>query len=1013
VNKPGGDREARLTREVEFGPFRFTFTPARLWRGRRAVKLEAKPAAILRYFLENIGVVMSKEQVRRAVWGATMVASSSVHTGVRAVRHALGDRVESPRYIETVGRDGYRFVAPVRAATQPTREHRSAVDGRPSRKQIFIGRKRELGELRTHLKRAAQGNRQLIFIGGEPGAGKTTLADAFLAGLPPHLCRVGRGQCIEMFGESDAFLPILDAIQDLCRGPEGAEVTEVLRRYSPAWLLQLTGLLEAKELEDLRQRASCATRERMLREIAEGLEHLASDRITLLLLEDLHVSDQSTVELLRYIGQRRMPAQLFVLGTFRSVEMIVRNHPLRHLLQDLCAHGQAAELALDLLKANEVTAYLHQRLSSRKLDEALRRQLHERTGGNPLFLADTVEYLLQNRTLTRGPDGWSLRKDLKAAGVPDSLQQLITRQIENLPEEAKRIIEAASVAGMEFALATIAAGSELATNTVEVAIEEIIRRGQFIEDRGVIVWPDATASRQYGFRHALYQDAIYRKLSEGKRARIHRLIAERLETGYGVQSLEIAPELAVHFGQGQGYDKAALYYQQAAEKALRRSAYREAVSHVTAGLKMLKSLPSNPPRLSTRIGLQTILAPALMALEGHMSAKVKQAYLEAKSVCEEAGDTVGLCGALLGLYRLYNTRGNISKARECAAACLDLATKLQNPALMLGAHYALASIAFTRGAVSEALAHAQRGLALNDPTQYSFFAVRYGFNPVVGCLAYSALALWVLGYPDQARCRIEESLMLAHRLEHPFTLAFAHSAATLGYILLRDQLGFHQQFAALTTIAERHAFPFWLASGTLWAGLAQIIRGEPEEGIATMNKGFASMQASGSIIQQGQFRALQAEAIGSLGRIQAAQAMIANASEEIDRSGERVYEAGIYRIKGELLRRQAESRSPRPGSHRAGTKAASRNNDSSFLQEAEACFRKAIEVARAQQAKSLELRAVMSLCRLWRAQGKHADAIAMLSEIYSWFKEGFETADLIEAKALLEDLRSQVCEIEA
>jgi predicted ATPase len=1001
----------RLGREVEFGPFRFTFNPAQLWRGKRRVKLQERPAAILGYFLDNAGAVMSKEEVHRAVWGTTVVASTSVHTGVRAIRRALGDRVESPRYIETVGREGYRFVAPVRASAPATREHGPAGDRSRSHKQIFVGRKRELAELRAHLKKAAQGHHQLVFISGEPGAGKTTLVDAFLAELPPHLCCVGRGQCIEMFGEGDAFLPILDALRDLCRGAAGAEVLDVLRRYAPAWLVQLTGLVEAKELEDLRERATGATRERMLRELAEALEHSAADRVTLLVLEDLHASDQSTVELLSYLAQRRIPAPLLILGTYRRVELAVRKHPLRHLMQDLLVHEQAAELALEPLRATEVTAYLNERLSSCRIEKQLSLKLYKRTAGNPLFLANTVEYLLQHQTLTRGPDRWSLLKDLKAAGVPGSIQQLITRQIEDLPETTKRLIEVASVAGMEFALATIAAGSQLASDAVEVAFEEIIRRGQFIEDRGVIVWPDATTSRQYGFRHALYQEVVYSNLGAGERARIHRLIAERLETGYGPQSVEIAAELAVHLGQGKAYDKAAFYYQQAAEIALQRSAYREAESHVTAGLKMLKSLPRNSARLAIQIGLQTILAPALMALEGHMSVRVEQAYLDAKSLCAEAGDTVRLCGALLGLYRLYNTRGNISEAHECATACLDLATQSRIPALMLGANYALASIAFTQGAASEALAHAQQGLALNDPAQYSFFAVRYGFNPVVGCLAFSALALWVLGYPDQARRRLEESLTLAHRLEHPFSLAFAHSAATLGFILLRDEQAFHQQVAALTTIAEKHAFPFWLASGTVWSGLAKISEGEPEEGIAVMNKGYASMQASGSTIQRGQFRALQAEAIGNLGRTQAALAMIAKASEEIDISGERVYEAGIYRIKGELMRRKAESCSRHSNSQRAGTKSASRNLEHSYLKEAETCFRKAIEVARAQQAKSFELRAVMSLCRLLKAQGKYNEAQAMLSEIYSWFTEGFEGPDLTDAKALLDELKGEVVTI--
>jgi predicted ATPase len=314
------------------------------------------------------------------------------------------------------------------------------------------------------------------------------------------------------------------------------------------WLVQLPGLLPEAELERLQRQVQGATAARMLRELAEALEVLTAETPLVLVLEDLHWSDRPTVAALAYVAQRRTPARLLVLGTYRPVEAAIQGHALRHMVQELCGRGQAAELRLELLPAEDVVAYVTGRLAG-PVSARLASFIYQRTEGNALFLVNILEHLLAQGLVVHREGQWTLQEgaEAKVLGLPEGLRQLLIRRLKSLPIEERRVLEAASVAGEHFTVAAVAAGAQCPVAPVEAQCEALAAQHWFLEDIGLREWPDGTSSGRYRFTHALYRQVLYEGLGAARRGQLHRRIGVRLEVGFGAQAKEIASRLAVHF----------------------------------------------------------------------------------------------------------------------------------------------------------------------------------------------------------------------------------------------------------------------------------------------------------------------------------------------------------------------------------------------------------------------------------------------------------------------------------
>jgi predicted ATPase len=958
---------------------------------QEVLHLTHKAFAVLHYLAEHAGQLVTKDELLEVVWSQTSVGEAALAVCMREIRRALGDEPRTPRFVATVHGRGYRFLAPVTIADRLPASPPLPV--LPSPPPLLVGREAECAQMQQWWAKAVQGERQVGFVTGEAGIGKTTLVEAFLARVRgDRTLWIGHGQCIEQYGAGDAYLPVLEALGRLCRGPEGQHFSAFLDQYAPSWLVQMPTLRSTAELDALQRRGRGATQARMLRELAEAIEALTAERPLILVLEDLQWSDYATLEWLAFVARRREQAQLLVMGTYRPMDVLVRAHPVRTVVQELQRHGQCAELPLASLTDAGVAAYVAVRYAGRSLPEGLARLIRRRTGGNPLFMVSVVDAIERQGLLQEGAQASTVLEELEAVavGLPESLRHLIEQQLGQVSPEDRRVVEAASVAGVEFSAAAVAAGVNLEELDVEERCAALARREQFLQARGTAEWPDGTVAARYGFIHAVYQEGVYERVPAGRRVWLHQRIGARQEAGYGAQAREIAAALAVHFERGRDTRRAVQYLWQAGSNALQRSAHQEAIIHLTRGLALLQTLPDTPERLLHELVLHASLGTPLIATKGWAAPEVATAYRRAQALWERLGETPQHCWVLYGLCAWHAMRAEWQTARALMERVLALAQRVHHPTLCMHAHLGLGGILYCLGAFAAAREHVEQGLALYDPQTHNPYVSDAVHDPEAVGHCVAAGALWHLGYPEQARQRLDAALTRAQELAHPFTQAQVFYYATM-FALVRREVQVAGEWAdALITLATAQGFPFQLAGGMLCRGRVLIEQGRHEEGMRQIRQSLAAQRATRAEAGQPYALAFLARAYGQAGQGHKGQQVLDEALTLVHRTGERCYEAELYRLKGELLLQEGKSPKAQSLEQR--------------LAEAEQSFRQALAVARRQQAKSLELRAAMSLSRLWQQQGKLAEARELLAPIYGWFTEGFDTADLQDAKALLEEL---------
>ncbi|MBI3796650.1 MAG: AAA family ATPase [Deltaproteobacteria bacterium] len=998
--------------QVTFDRYRLDLTNSQLWRGKRALVLTRQTFAVLRYLVEHAGQVVTKAELFDALWPGTAVSDGALTFCIVELRKALGDKAKKPKFIETMHRQGYRFLPCV--TTQPVQNSQFNILNASSQSELFnckaapllVGRDSDLTYLHHRLEQAVSGERQLVFVTGEAGIGKTTLINTFLQGLrhraggsgsPPAPSRapsaqrlhpgvwVAVGQCIEHYGPGEPYMPILEALGRLCRTPEGKQAVTLLQHHAPTWLVQMPSLLNATALEALHRQTQGATRERMLREMGEALEAMTADRPVVLVLEDLQWSDASTVALLSLLARRRESARLLVIGAYRPVEVIVQEHPLRAVKQELHLHGLCTELPLGLLSEAQVADYLQQRFGIGTTDRSplhpLAKALHQRTEGNPLFMEEVVQELRERGMLAAGgtPGQTPLPTELH---IPATVQGVLAARIDRLAPDEKVLLQQLAVIGRKFPLS-------LLRHVITQTEDELYRLLASLQRKEFLYEQPAFPEVEYTFKHALTQEVAYTSLLRERRKGLHERTAQAIETLFHSRAEDHYGDLAHHYSRSGNTPKAIEYLHRAGQQAVQRSAHAEAITHLTTALEFFNALPvthHTPQRAQNELTLHLTLGPALMNIRGFAAPEVGALYARARELCQQVGATALRLPVLCGLYLFYSVRAELRAAQELGEQFLSLAHGAQDPALLLEAHRALGGTLFGLGELVSAQAHLEEALAFYDPQQHSPHAFLYGHDPGVACLCFLARILWHLGYPDQALQSSERALALATRLSHPFSLAVALSWATALHQLRREMQTTQERAEATLALTSEHEVAFFVAHGEVLRGWALVEQGQGQEGVTQIRQGLAAYGATGAELERPHWCALLAEACGKVGQAEEGLTVLAEALAVVDEKGDRYYEAELYRLKGTLtLQSQVQ-----------GSK--------SKVEEAEECFWKAIEIARRQSAKSLELRAVMSVSRLWQRQGKQDEARQLLAEIYGWFTEGFDTKDLHEAKALLDEL---------
>ncbi len=904
---------------ISFPPFRLDVANERLWRGSSLIPLRPKTFAVLRYLVEHPNRLVTKEELLGAVWRGTYVSEAVPRIYVQELREVLEDSAALPRFIETVRGRGYRFIVAVTAAPVPSSkfqvpsEHAKETGPQLGTVNVergtpLIGREAELAQLHSWLDKARNGERQFVFVTGEPGIGKTSLVETFLVRLAnEHGLYIGRGRCIEHHGAGEAYLPVFEALGQLCREPAGTGLTALLNQYAPTWLAQLPWLIDAADRERLQREIAGTTRDRMLREMAELLEALTAQTPLILWLEDLHASDYSTLDLIAFLAQRKERARLLLIGAYRPADVSANGHPLKVITQDLQVRRCGKELSLDFLTEKEVSQYLTVRFPGCQFPAALVQMIHQRTDGNPLFMVNVMEYLLACESIVHVEGRWELRGEVEkmAVSVPESLQLMIERQLERLSEEEQQVLEAASVVGREFSTAAVAAALGKGVEEVEERCEKLTRRGQFLQAIEISEWPDGTVAARYRFIHSLYHNVLYDRITAARRARWHRQVGEREEVGYGNGAVEIAAELAMHFERGRDYHRAVQYLRQAGEKAIRQHACHEAIAHLSKGLELLKMLPNTPAYLQQELALQIALGGQLVATKGWGAVEVERAYTRAWELCLQEEETLQLFPVLHGLCRLYAVRPELQTARELAEQLMTLAQGAPDQAFLLEAYWIRGATLFFLGDLPTVQTDLDQGAALYDITQHSSHSLLYGQDPGVSCRAFAAAAAWFLGLADQALKRSEAAFSLTQEISHPFTLVLALIWEAIVHQLRREAQAVQEKAEAAVMLSRKEGFTFFLALGTLLRGWALAAQGRDKEGIAQIQQGLTALQTTNQEVLRPYALALLAQAQGKAGLIAEGLSTLAEALTMVDKNGERLYEAELYRLKGELLLAQA------------------------------------------------------------------------------------------------------------
>jgi DNA-binding winged helix-turn-helix (wHTH) protein/tetratricopeptide (TPR) repeat protein len=977
-----------------FGGFRMDVGRYRLFREDQEVPLRPKAWDVLYHLVSRPGLLVTKEAFHREIWPETAVTDDTLTKTIAELRRTLGETRQAPRFIETVHGRGFRFIAPVQQAAatrqavdEPAPPPSSVRIVEPARR--FVGRQAELDRLEECLRRARQGQRQMVFITGEAGIGKTTLAETFLRSMSAAAADVVllRGQCIQQHGQREPYMPMLEALERLLGSAAGRALIPLFQRVAPCWHVQIPWLLSEGQPAGFQAAMMTAPPERMLREIGAFVESVAARSPVVIVLEDLHWSDSATADLLLFLAERRDPAQLLVIGTFRSAEASAYDHPIREIRQTLQTHRRSVDLPLDYLSPVDVREYLDARFGPDVGD--LAGPIHRRTDGNPLFVVAIVEELIRRGQLVRADGGWRTtgaaeRLDL---AVPEDLLEMVTAQFQALKAEEQSILEAASAIGVTFAPAMVGRVLGRDPEMVDAVARQMVRGRLFLTvvDRS----DDRGPATRYEFAHTLHHQVIYEHIPPLRRQRLHLAIGEALESGAGERLAEIAPELSVHFERAGDLRRATRYLTTCVSRAQQRLAPPEAIANAELALDLLGRLPEDDERRRQELEIRMRLGVSLNVRHGYGSPEVRDNYTRARALCRDEGDARQLFEIVHAAWYRHGVAAQFDAAREAVAELARISEGQTAPEFRLRTEMARSRTLHWTGHFEEAAMGIERVLEAAALRPIERDAQTYGVAPMLAAYGHGSHALWFIGRPDRARKWSCDSIAYAEALGDPFTLASATAHASLLALLCGEvERAADLAFRTATVAAENQVANFG-PMGRVLVGAVRAAQGDLKAGVAEMRAGIGEHRTLIGPLVTDILIGLLAAALAQGGKWDEGLRHVEDGLALIEATGEHVYGAELWRIKGELLLGKALS---------AKTGGPTR----SLVASAEECFHRAMRMARSQGARSLELRCATSLTRLPSGRAEAENARALLRSLLASFTEGHDTADLREAKRVLD-----------
>jgi predicted ATPase/DNA-binding SARP family transcriptional activator/class 3 adenylate cyclase len=879
----------------------------------------------------------------------------------------------------------------------------------------LIGRDGELSTLQGAFAQVLRGRGQMVSLIGEAGVGKSRLvAELREIALAPGDDRAMplwlEGRCLEL-GTPTGYAPFVDILREYLAWRPGEE--ERRRResivYSLRRLVERGDLAEerAQEMGPLLGRLLSVRwgadtdhpdewDDRLAHESAEQIRNrtfaalynlvlaLSRQRPVVLVFEDLHWADTLSLDLISLLMEALPRGPLLLLCLYRPE----REHRCWHLATVAAqkCREHYTELTLRELTHQQSRQMVESLLAMEVLPPGMRDRVLAQSQGNPFFIEELVRSLIDAGIVYKEGDAWHTRQESGTAAVPESVQSVILGRVDRLEERLKHVLQMASVIGRVFGMRVLARALPDEPN-VESAMWEL-------EERALVYQERAVPEVEYSFKHVLTREAVYHNVPQPSRQALHRQVAEAVEALYAGNLEEYSEQLAHHYDQGGDVERAVGYLFQAGEKAKRSYANEEAITQLNRGLELLRTSPDMPERAQQELDLLVSLGVPLVLTRGHAAPEVQRTYARALALSVRLGDTVQRFHVLMGLRRFYLHRGELEMARALGEQLLALAQSTRDPIRLSRAHMMHGETLYSLGEFTQAREHCERGLAAYDQRQRRSHLVLYGNDTCTGCRIVHAQAIWCLGYPDQAVREVDELLVLAQELGHPFNLVFALYFCACVHQLRREAQVVRERTEAMLRISTEQDFALYLAWGKCLHGWALAVQGweaadmeQLSAGIEQIEVGIAARRAEGGVSLLTQLLALLAEVCGQTGRAEDALGQIGEALDLVSATGECFWQAELYRLRGEVLLMRRHSTSGREDAR-----------------DVEACFQRALDIAHRQRARSWELRAATSMARLWQRQGRTEEARALLRGIYGWFTEGLDTPDLREARALLDAL---------
>jgi predicted ATPase/DNA-binding SARP family transcriptional activator len=869
-------------------------------------------------------------------------------------------------------------------------------------KPIFVARENELRRMDEYLDLAFSGQGRVIFITGEAGSGKTALIDEFTSSAQsahPDLI-VSSGNCNAHTGIGDPYLPFREVLNQLTGDVEAHYIAGAITRdharilwnFLPhavqtlvengpdlietfvagsaffarakdcaqlpeEWLTRLSDLVTPKELGMI---VPSPQQSDLFEQYSKVLQAMSKKYPLVLVVDDLQWADLGSISLLFHLGRQLAGSRILIVGAFRPEEIALGRENARHDSEP------------------------------NQLGKPFRDMLYRQTNGHPLFTIELLRGMQERGDLIWDLSGkWVEGSALDWDTIPARVEAVVAERIGRLEPALRDALRVACVEGETFT-------AEVLTRVIGIEPQEILGRfSEELDKRHHLVRAQSIQRLQgqlvsrYRFRHIISQKYLYNSLDPVERVHLHEQVGYILEELYSAQgdkgTIAIAPQLARHYQEARIEHKAIHYLHLAGKKAVQLSALKEATTHLNNALELLTSLPDSPDRDRQELALQLTLGKAWV---GSSSAKLesKYAYTRARYLCQKTGETTQLCQILIGLSIYYYVRAEHQRSLELAEEALEIAWQADDTLLTWLGHWSLGFNSFVLGDFSIARTHLSQITSAYRPQQHHQTLVSMQVSdPGLSALAYEACCLWCLGYPDQALETSQKALTLARGLDHPFSLADVICFAGCMVNAMRREVAELNKYAQeMITLSIELNYRGWLAQANSYYGSALVSLGQIQEGIAKINAGITDNLDIGTMLDHSMHHCFLAEAYAQSGQPGEGLKTLEAAFDSIEQTDEHHWEVEVHRIQGELLLMQGDE------------------------SQAENSFQKAIEIARRQSAKSWELRATMSLARLWHKRGRTADARQELEEIYNWFTEGFDTPDLKDAKSLLEKLSNNL-----